>query len=278
VHKFNMFSPHLVSVINKRDESISHQEEVVANGRSFNFIKQIQVKNIYFSYNDNDYILNDLNFTINKGEFVGLVGLSGVGKTTVVDLILRLLNSQKGTILLDGYNASEINLEEWRNNIGYVAQDMFLINDTIENNIKFYDDRISKSDIIEAAKMANIYNFISHLPEKFKTVVGERGTKLSGGQRQRINLARVLAHQPQFLILDEATSALDSESEKAIQEAIQNLKGKVTVLMIAHRLTTILNSDKVLVLDSGNIIEEGSPNQLLKNKNSFFYKMYHLGR
>ncbi len=210
---------------------------------------------------------------------VGLIGPSGVGKTTIVDLILRLLSPTQGMILVDNQDISKINIYQWRKNIGYVPQDIFLINDTIFNNIKFYDDSISDEQIKKATKKANIYDFIQTLPNKFSTIIGiigERGIFLSAGQRQRIVIARILARNPKFLILDEATSALDNESEIKIQKAIENLRGKITVFIVAHRLSTVKNCDNLLVLEKGKIIEKGTPNQLLKNKKSYFYKVYNI--
>jgi ABC-type multidrug transport system fused ATPase/permease subunit len=216
-----------------------------------------------------------VNFSISRGEMVGLIGPSGAGKTTIVDLVLRLFNPTSGEILLDGKNIRKIKLKDWRKNIGYVSQDIFLINDTIANNIKFYDDSISDKEIEEAAKSANIYDFIQNCPEKFETNIGERGIMLSVGQRQRIIIARVLARQPKFLLLDEATSALDNESELKIKESIDGLKGKVPVFIIAHRLSTVMNCDKVLAIENGKIIEQGEPKKLLNDKKSYFYQIYY---
>lgn len=208
----------------------------------------------------------------------GIIGPSGAGKTTIIDLFLRLLHPQEGEILIDGINIDEIDKKSWHNNIGYVSQDIFLLNDTIENNIRFYSDSLNHKDIAEASKSANIYDFIETLPDKFQTFVGERGIQLSGGQRQRIVLARILARKPQILVLDEATSALDNESEHKIQEAIKNLRGKLTILIVAHRLTTVMNTNKILVLKDGFIVEEGSPEELLENKRSYFYKNYNIDK
>ena len=207
---------------------------------------------------------------------MGLIGPSGAGKTTIVDLLLRLYQSQKGIIELDGGDISDIKMKEWRTNIGYVPQDAFMINDTIENNIRFYGDSVTNEDIMEAVKMANIYEFIESQPEKFQAMVGERGTLLSGGQRQRIVLARVLARKPKILILDEATSSLDNESEFLIQKAIEGLRGKISILMIAHRLSTVMIADNLIILENGKIIESGSPKNLLQDENSYFYKNYNL--
>ena len=194
---------------------------------------------------------------------VGFIGPSGVGKTTIADLLLRLFQPQTGAIMLDDTNIQEIALNAWRNKIGYVPQEVFLLNDTIENNIRFYNDSISHEDIIMSAKMANIFETIEGLPHGFQTEVGERGVKLSGGQRQRIALARTLARKPEILILDEATSALDNESETLIQKSINGLKKKITIIIIAHRLSTVMNADHLFLLDNGKITKEGPPQELL---------------
>ena len=158
----------------------------------------------------------------------------------------------------------------------YVSQDAFLLNDSIGNNIKFYDDDVTEERVVDAAKRANIYDFILKQKEGFGAIVGERGVMLSGGQKQRIALARVLARNPEVLILDEATSSLDNESEALIQKSINDLRSKITILIIAHRLSTIFNVDRLLVLDNGKITEEGTPSDLLKNPDSYFHRIYHL--
>ena len=207
---------------------------------------------------------------------VGLIGPSGAGKTTIVDLLLRLFVPSSGKILIDGESVDTVTLSEWRKHIGYVSQDMFLMNDTIENNIRFYNQNLTQQEIIEAARLANIDQFIDSLPNKFSTIIGERGTLLSGGERQRVILARVLARRPDILILDEATSALDNESEALIQKAIETLHGKITVLVIAHRLSTIKAVDKLIALENGRIREQGRPASLLKDKESYFFKVYNV--
>ena len=176
-------------------------------------------------------------------------------------------------MLLDGVPSEAISLQEWRTNIGYVSQDVFLLNDTIEENIRFYNQAVTVEDIENTAKQANIYEFIKGLPEGFKTTTGDRGVMLSGGQRQRIALARALVSKPSLLILDEATSALDHESEKLIHESIRALHGTVTVLIIAHRPSTVAEADTILVLSRGRIIERGTPQQLLQDPASYFSKM-----
>lgn len=271
----NSSVPYLKNILDYEDLAKKNKEKDTGS-RRFRFNDFLEFKNVNFSYKPGKKVLTDINFSIRKGEMVGLIGPSGVGKTTMTDLILRLFIPTSGEILLDGKDIKEIDMEEWRKNIGYVSQDIFLINDTIANNIKFYDNSITAKDIKEAAKMANIYDFIQSCPDKFSTIIGERGVLLSAGQRQRIIIARVLARKPKILLLDEATSALDNESEAKIQQVIKNLKGKITVLVIAHRLSTIVSSDRLIVLEKGKIIERGKPQELLKDKNSYFFKVYNI--
>lgn len=278
ISKINQNIPYLSSVIDYQKEVKKELERSESDGNNnFRFDSKLELKNIWFKYDNLEKgVLNDFNLTINRGEIVGLIGHSGSGKTTVVDLILRLFNPQSGEITVDGVPVSDINLNQWRENIGYVAQDIFLLNDTVANNIRFYDERISDDIIQEAAKLANIYEFVMQLPEKFNTFVGERGVKLSAGQRQRIVLARALSRKPKLLVLDEATSALDNESEVAIKHALEGLRGKISVLIVAHRLSTIEDSDNLAVLEGGKIIEEGDPRNLIANKDSYFYKIYNI--
>lgn len=267
--------PYLGITIKYKQDAATHKE-TDAGTRDFQFNDKLEFKNVGFSYSREKEILSEVNFSIEKGKMVGLIGPSGAGKTTVVDLILRLFEPSNGKILLDNVPISEISLGQWRGKIGYVSQDIFLLNDTIANNIKFYNEAVSEDDLMAAAKIANIYDFIQEQPDKFDTMVGERGLLLSGGQRQRIVLARTLARKPELLVLDEATSALDSESEVLIQKAIENLKGKITTLVIAHRISTVTNSDRLIVLDKGKITEQGAPEELLEDNASYFYKMYNI--
>lgn len=262
-----------LSIVVDYKELASRHKELNTGEKPFVFKDELNLKNISFAYNKDMRVLSDLNLSIKRGEMIGLIGPSGAGKTTLVDLLLRLFQPGSGEILIDSIPSSEIDIKDWRKKIGYVSQDIFLLNDTVENNIKFYNNQTRK-EIIEVSKMANAYDFIEELPDKYQTILGERGIRLSAGQRQRIILARVLARKPEILILDEATSALDNESEALIQSSIENLKKKITVIAIAHRLSTVMNSDRLLVLEDGRIKEEGSPAELLKNKDSYFYKVY----
>jgi ABC-type multidrug transport system fused ATPase/permease subunit len=211
---------------------------------------------------------------VKKGEMLCIVGRSGAGKTTIVDLLLRLLQPEDGKILVDGIDIAEIDIRDWRKNIGYISQDTFVINGTIEENIRFYDERVSNEDIINAAKEAQIYDFIQNQPNQLKAEVGERGGMISGGEKQRLALARQLARKTKILIMDEATNALDNRSEVLIQGSIEALKGKMTIFIIAHRLSTLIKGDRVIFLQDGSIKEQGAPKELLKNKESYFYRLY----
>lgn len=276
LHMINEAIPYALEVVTFEKELSSALEEK-GGGKKFCFADELRFRDVSFSHGDSSLpLLAHINLVLKKGEMVGLIGPSGSGKTSVADLVMRLIRPEEGAIELDGIPAENFDLKEWRTNIGYVSQDVFLLNDTIEQNIRFYDEKMTKEDIIQAAKKANIYDFVSGLKEGFSTIVGDRGVLLSGGQRQRIALARVLARSPEILILDEATSALDNESEVLIQKAIESLKGKVTVLMIAHRLSTVSSVDKILVLDRGKIVEEGTPSELMAKADSYFHRMYHL--
>ena len=212
--------PHLKSVLNSEEQSIRHEEKTTGESK-FSFNKELQFNNVSFSYAERKEALRDININIKKGEFIGIIGPSGGGKTTLVDMLLRLLQPTRGEITIDGKNTETIDLKEWRARIGYISQDVFLLNGTIAANIEFYNKSVTEKDIIQAAKSAQIYDFINELPDKFKTIVGERGIFLSAGQRQRIAIARVLARKPDLLVLDEATSALDNESEARVQEVMR---------------------------------------------------------
>ncbi len=272
---FISITPNMENIISYRSIATSNTE-IDRGSDVFIFNESLEFKNISFSHNKNTRVLDNINLLVEKGRIVGIIGPSGAGKTTIADMLLRLLVPNEGQILLDNKDFLKIALKDWRKNIGYVPQDIFLINDTIENNILFYNQSISHETVVQAAKTANIFNFIEELPDKFATIVGERGVKLSGGQKQRIILARALARNPQILILDEATSAIDNESEVLIQEAIQNLKGQMTVIVIAHRINTIMRTDLVFILDRGKLVESGHPNNLLKDENSYLHRIYHL--
>ena len=275
IQVINEAYPYLNNITTYTREAEENQEKNPA-GKPYVFNKTLEFKNISFSYTADKVILDQISFKLEKGMMIGLIGPSGAGKTTIMDLILRLYQPIQGEILLDNQPIDKIDLTAWRKNIGYISQDMFLFNDTIENNLKFYDDSIAQAELVEAAKMADIHDFIETLPDKYQSVIGERGILLSAGQRQRLVIARILAKKPDLLILDEATSALDNESEIKIQKILEKIKGKITILAIAHRLSTVVKSDKLLVLENSQIIEQGNPLKLLKEKESYFYKVYNI--
>ena len=215
-----------------------------------------------------------MNLKLPHNCYVALVGKSGSGKSTLADLITLILKPQKGDILIDGINSSNLDFNSWRDKIGYVSQETIIFDETIAQNIAQCDSILLeknniKNRIKSAAIAANIDDFIKSLPNGYNTIVGERGVRLSGGQKQRIFIARELFRKPKILILDEATSALDSESEIKIQKSIDRLKGKITIIVIAHRLSTIKNVDRIVMLEKGKIIEEGSFKELCQNKKSY---------
>ena len=231
------------------------------------FNKIIKLKNIYYNYpNTSRAALKDISFSIAAKSTVGLVGSTGSGKTTTVDIILGLLEPQKGTLEIDDKVITKQNVKSWQRSIGYVPQQIFLADDTIASNIAFglEANDINKEAVEKAAKIANLHEFvINELPEKYQTKVGERGVRLSGGQRQRIGIARALYHAPQLLIMDEATSALDYQTEKAVMDAINNLGKNITIILIAHRLNTIKICDKSFILENGEIKKEATYEELI---------------
>lgn len=224
----------------------------------------IKFTGVSFHYDQGAEILHDINLTIEKGKVTAVVGASGSGKSSLVNLMLCLLEPAGGQISVDGMDMKEIDIEQWNRLIGLVSQDTFIYHSTIKDNISFGDDSFSGDDIVNAAKVAYAHDFISAMPEGYETVVGERGMKLSGGQQQRLAIARAVLRKPEILIFDEATSALDSVSEKIVQDAIYNLSKDHTIIIIAHRLSTIRNADKIIVLDKGRVVETGVHEELMK--------------
>ena len=231
--------------------------------------KKITLKDVNYSYpNTSRIALKDINLNIPVNSTVGFVGATGSGKTTTVDIILGLLEAQKGTLEVDDKVITNQNARAWQKSIGYVPQHIYLSDDTVEANIAFGQENknINRDAVERAAKIANLHNFVTEeLPSKYQTTIGERGVRLSGGQRQRIGVARALYHNPQVLILDEATSALDNETERAVMEAVNNIGKDITVILIAHRLNTVKKCDKIFKLEKGRLIDQGSFDTLIKN-------------
>ncbi len=238
------------------------------------FTKEVHFKNISFGYGEKR-VLHDIDFTIPRGQIVAVVGPSGVGKTSLVNLLPRFYDVSSGEVLVDGVNVKDVTIESLRRQIGIVTQETVLFNDTIASNIAYGRSKTPISEIERAAKVANCYDFVSKLPLKFQTIVGDRGVNLSGGERQRIAIARAILKNPPILILDEATSALDSESELLVQEAIHNLMKGRTVLVIAHRLSTVKDANRIVVLNHGRIEEMGRHEDLIK-ANGIYQRLYEL--
>ncbi len=225
--------------------------------------KGISFKGVSFSYSEGKEILSDINLDIEKGKTIAIVGESGAGKSTLVDLIPRFYDVSSGSITVDGNDIREIKIKDLRNLLGNVNQDPILFNDTIFNNIAFGVENATKEEVIAAAKIANAHDFIMEKEEGYNTNIGDRGIKLSGGQRQRISIARAILKNPPILILDEATASLDTESERAVQEALERLMSSRTTIAIAHRLSTIKNADEIVVMNEGKIVERGRHDELL---------------
>ena len=235
----------------------------------------VEFKDVWFAYNNDDYILKNISFKINPGESVGFVGATGSGKTSIINLINRFYDFQKGKILVDGNDIRDYNLASLRNNLGLVSQDVFLFSDTIYNNITLFNDSIKEDEVWNAIKKVGAEKFINKLPRKLKFDVKERGISLSVGQRQLISCIRIMLYDPKIILLDEATSSVDSESEMMIQNAISEILKNRTSIVVAHRLSTIKEVDKIVVLDSGDIKEIGSHKDLLK-RNGFYNKLYEM--
>jgi subfamily B ATP-binding cassette protein MsbA len=288
---FQLMTPikNLSTVNNRIQESIASGErifeildypiEVIESANPIpkkSFDKSIEIKNVSFYYTPGIEILKDINFDIKKSEVVAIVGSSGCGKSTLLDLIARFYDVTGGEILYDGINVKDIKIADLRSLIGIVPQETILFNDTIRNNIIFGLENITDEQLTEAVKSANAYDFIIASEKGFDTIVGERGLKLSGGQKQRLSIARALLRNPQILILDEATSSLDSESEIQVQHAIDKLMVDRTSIVVAHRLSTVQDADKMVVLDKGRIVQIGKHADLVKEEGSVYKKLYEI--
>ncbi|MDG1730308.1 MAG: ABC transporter ATP-binding protein [Algibacter sp.] len=229
------------------------------------FDSKLEFKNISFKYDD-EYVLNDFSLTIPKGNTVALVGQSGSGKSTIANLITRFYHVNKGEILIDGINVNDLTTSSLRKQLGLVTQEAILFNDSIKNNLKLGKEDATDVEIIEALKVANAWEFVKDLPEGINTNIGDAGGKLSGGQKQRLSIARAVLKSPPIMVLDEATSALDTESERVVQVALENMMKNRTSIVIAHRLSTIQNADNIVVLNKGEIVEQGKHTELITKK------------
>ncbi len=260
-------------------EMLDTKVEITDNDRALDireFKDRISFNDVWFQYNSNNgMVLKGINLTIKKGEVAALVGSSGAGKSTLVDMIPRFHDVTKGSINIDSHDIRNISLNSLRRQIGIVTQETILFNDTVKNNISYGRVDAGMDDIQKAAESAYAHDFIMEMPSGYDTVIGERGVKLSGGQRQRLSIARAILKNPAILILDEATSSLDSESEKMVQQALENLMKDRTTFVIAHRLSTVLNAGRIVVIDNGRIIETGRHDELLAH-GGIYRKLYEM--
>ena len=252
-------------------EVIEEKADAIAK-KEFN--EKIEYKGLNFSYVDGTPVLKNIHLEIPKGKTIALVGASGGGKSTLADLLPRFYDPQSGELLIDGINIKDLIIDDLRGLMGIVTQESILFNDSVFNNIALgIEDQVSKEDVINAAKIANAHDFISEMENSYDSIIGDRGQLLSGGQRQRLSIARAVLKNPPIMILDEATSALDTESERLVQQALENLMKNRTSLVIAHRLSTIKHADEIVVIDKGEIVERGIHDELLK-KNGIYKKLH----
>jgi len=256
---------------------LDRTEDIKSNERiqDININGEVEFKNIWFAYNDDEYVLKNISFKIKKGESVGFVGSTGSGKTSIINLINRFYDFHKGSILVDNKKIEDYNILSLRDNLGLVSQDVFLFSDTILNNITLYNDNISEKEVWSAIKKVGAEKFIDKLPNKLLFDVKERGVSLSVGQRQLISCIRIMLYDPKIILLDEATSSVDSESEAMIQRAVSEILKNRTSIVVAHRLSTIKEVDKIIVIESGEIKEIGRHEELLKLK-GYYKKLYEM--
>jgi subfamily B ATP-binding cassette protein MsbA len=236
------------------------------------FHESIEFDDVNFSYNDQP-VLQNISFSIQKGKTIALVGPSGVGKSTIADLIPRFYDVKAGQVLIDGKDVRQYTMESLRSHMSFVTQEIILFNDTVFNNIALGKPDASMEEVIRAATIANAHEFIMHTEDGYQTIIGDRGIRLSGGQRQRLSIARAVFKDPSILILDEATSALDTESEKQVQDALNKLMAGRTTLVIAHRLSTIKEADEIIVLHDGKIVERGNHYDLIQIEESTYRRL-----
>jgi ABC-type multidrug transport system fused ATPase/permease subunit len=268
-----------VEMVDDEFTAVLQNQEQSGTRRLDSLREGIELQNVHFAYNDEDGdVLRDINIDIPVNTTVALVGESGAGKSTLVDLLTLMLKPRTGTLTIDGVPHDEVDLASWRDQTGYVSQETVVFDDTVANNIHLWqgdieDDPALRERMIHAAERAHAHHFIQDLPNGYQTVVGDRGVRLSGGQRQRLFIARELFKEPNLLLLDEATSDLDTASEQHIQSSIDALKGETTVVIIAHRLSTVKNADRVYVLDEGRVVEAGRYDELRMRENGEFREM-----
>ncbi|MBR5870703.1 MAG: ABC transporter ATP-binding protein, partial [Clostridia bacterium] len=258
----------VVKVFDLLDEDIEIGDKDEA--KNIDIVGQITLDNVHFGYDDATEVLKGVSLDIQPGEFIGIVGKSGVGKSTLINLVMRLYEVEDGAIRIDGIDIRDLSQECLRSQIGVVLQETFLFSGSIFDNIAYAKPDATRDEIIAAAKIAGAHEFIMKLPDGYNTKVGEKGHTLSGGERQRVSIARALLHNPRILILDEATASLDTETEKQIQDALQKLSQNRTTLAIAHRLSTLRNATRLIVLDKGKIAEVGTHDELVRKQGIYY--------
>lgn len=269
VKDFNLSAGRVFEII----DSDVFKKEQFGNKHIDQIKGDFEFKDVHFSYNDEKEVLKGINFKVKHNETVSFVGKSGAGKSTIFSLLARLYKPTEGKILIDGIDISELDCDSVRGNISIITQSPYIFNLTIRENFTIVKDDLSEEEMIEACKMAKLHEFIMSLPNGYDTLVGEGGLTLSGGQRQRLAIARALAQKTEIILFDEATSALDNETQKGIQDAINNMKNEYTILIIAHRLSTVINSDRIMIIDDGQIVDQGTHEELLK-RNKEYKKLY----
>jgi ABC-type multidrug transport system fused ATPase/permease subunit len=260
--------PNCETIYKIRNAQITHLKDGEKELSSFQ--SDITFDRVSFAYKGRYQTINDISVTFQRGKTTAIVGRSGTGKTTMINLLLRLFDVDRGEIRIDGINIKQYKLSSWLDQVGFVSQDTFILNDTVANNITFGSYGYSREQVIEAAHYADAHSFISELPDGYDTLVGDRGMRLSGGQAQRLAVARAMIRKPEILIFDEATNNLDSISEAAVQKAIDEIARDHTVIIIAHRLSTVVNADKLIVLGDGRVLEEGTHQELMEKKGAYW--------
>lgn len=258
----------IIEILDKPVEICDKPDAVLLHS----FTHQIDFVNVSFSYS-NIPVIKEVSFTIEKGKTVALIGPSGVGKSTIADLIPRFYDTTSGMVKIDGKDVRDYTMESIRSHMSFVTQEIILFNDTIFNNIALGQPDAVIEDVIQAAKIANAHEFIMQTENGYQTSIGDRGIRLSGGQRQRLSIARAVFKNPSILILDEATSALDTESERLVQDALNNLMKGRTTLVIAHRLSTVKEADEIIVMENGSIVEQGNHYELIEIEESIYRKL-----
>jgi len=268
IKDFNLSCSRISEIFNGND----FKKEVFGTTHLDKVEGNFEFKNVSFSYGKKK-IIDDLSFKIRPNETVSFVGKSGAGKTTIFSLLCKMYDIDRGKILLDGININKLDRKSIRGNITIISQNPYIFNLSIRDNLKLVKENLTDEEMINACKVACLDDFINELPDKYDTVIGEGGINLSGGQRQRLAIARALVQKTEIILFDEATSALDNETQEKIQEAINNMKGEYTILIIAHRLSTVIDSDRIIVIDKGHVVGEGTHKELLKN-NEFYKQLY----